>query len=556
MRKPTPIGFVGVLLLLVVLPRPASSEIISGIGVIPNPFSPNGDGVYDSTAVYYSLSDSAQIELTVLDSTMAGVAVLPAGWEKAGEHRHWWDGSVGEAGRLPVADGDYWFHIEATPVGAGAEEAYFRFVLDTTAPAVADLLVMPSRFSPDGDGVGDSLLVCFTVEIGTPEDWVAVAVIDSLDEVVTELYRASGADSVSVHWNGTDGSGSAVDDGLYSIHIETSDPAGNSLENQVPVDLDIEPPHLGVGFPDTALAEVRVDSTETIVQGWAYDRAGVVRLEISPDGEDWEELAFSASDTSDAVLWAVSLACTACVVDTLDEKTAVFIRGYDGCATSGGHGHVNSSTSAIPVLSFDVVFDVAGPQHTSSSIMDADNTYLNGETVSITTSWDDGEYDIEADFSSVDSEFDSENVRVVDNGSGLYTVTYTISQENTLAPLGNVAVPITATDYFDRQASDSSLTVNVEESPGLPEGFSLDRNRFDPTDAEYLTVGVGDYLGDVSVEIFNLAGTLVKTLKQTGGSPVVWYGKNASGDVVASGVYFLRIATDTGEAVRKVAIIK
>ncbi len=147
-----------VLVLVWALAVPAAGGLISDVGAIPNPFSPNADGVFDSTAVYYSLSEQADVVISVADSAGIGFLTLWSGWEDEGTHGHWWDGWFEDSF---VADGEYQFLIEAIPEFGPIEEAAFSFVVDTEAPPLLDVEVAPSRFSPDGDGVGDSLMISF-----------------------------------------------------------------------------------------------------------------------------------------------------------------------------------------------------------------------------------------------------------------------------------------------------------------------------------------------------------------------------------------------------------
>ncbi len=69
------------LMLLWALVVPAAGGVISDVGVIPSPFSPNADGVFDSTAVYYSLSEQAVIVLSVADSAGGGLWTLSWEWK-------------------------------------------------------------------------------------------------------------------------------------------------------------------------------------------------------------------------------------------------------------------------------------------------------------------------------------------------------------------------------------------------------------------------------------------------------------------------------------------
>ena len=102
-----------VLMLVWALAVPAAGGLISDVGAIPNPFSPNADGVFDSTAIYYSLSEPAKITLAVDDSLGAGYWTLWSNLEEdEGAHSHWWGGLLGDSLAL---DGEYRFLIKAVP---------------------------------------------------------------------------------------------------------------------------------------------------------------------------------------------------------------------------------------------------------------------------------------------------------------------------------------------------------------------------------------------------------------------------------------------------------
>jgi hypothetical protein len=209
------------------------------------------------------------------------------------------------------------------------------------------------------------------------------------------------------------------------------------------------------------------------------------------------------------------------------------------------------------VLSFDVIFDVAPPEHVSSSISGGDDTFEAGETVTITSMWDDTGYDVSADFSEVDSEFDPADVDVEETTGGRYSITYGISEDNTFVPVTGARVLITATDAFSRSAADSSVTVSViPASSGGSAVFGVSVNSFRPPLGESVVISLGSYEGPATVDIYNMAGTLVRTIRTVSDPSVTWYGENDDGDSVASGAYFLRIQTGGSETIRKVAVIR
>jgi flagellar hook assembly protein FlgD len=540
--------------LLCALAAPASGDIFSDVGAIPSPFSPNADGVFDSTAVYYTLSEQAAVVVTIADWQGEPFWTEWSGWEDPGTHSHWWDGWYRDTLYNPVLvpDGDYIFLLKAIVDGRTIDEADFPFTVDTEAPPLDHFAVAPSRFSPDGDGVGDSLLVSYSAHVGDPSDQVLVTAYDSQDEAVRLVYSAVGVPSADVFWDGMDDEGALVEDGLYYVKAETRDAAGNSSEMGALVDLDTSPPTLGVDYPDTNETVVRVDTPVAEVTGWAYDRAGVVSVEYSLDGEEWLEATVGRPDS---VTWAASIACTDCVPDTLDSEVTVYVRAHDGTPTATGEGHVNSADASVPELEFDLVFDVAPPAHESSTV-NSGGTFTRGETITLTSKWDASGYDVAADFSEVDSEYDPDDVQVSETTGNRYTITYTISNFNTLVPVTNAPIPVTATDAFERSVSDTTVTVDVlPGSSDGPAGFAVSANSFKPLEGGYVSVTLGSTARS-TIDIYNMAGTLVRTLEGEGASTLRWYGDNDSGDTVASGVYFLRTQTGGDEVVRMVAVIK
>ena len=548
-----------VLMLVWAVAVPAAGVLISDVGAIPNPFSPNADGVFDSTAIYYSLSEPAKVTLAVADSLGAGLCTLWSNLaEDEGAHSHWWDGWLTDSLAVDVlaSDGEYRFLIKAVPEPGSSyeeEEAGFTFFVDTEAPLLHSVEVAPSQFSPDGDGVGDSLMIRFEAGISEPSDQVLVTVLGEDDELVRQVYSATGVASAVLFWDGADGEGAVASDGLFFIRVETRDAAGNQAESGALVDLDTAPPALGVDYSDTTTMECRVDSSVAMLTGWAYDRAGVVSVELSVDQEEWTEVALGRPDT---VTWADSMECASCIPGELDETVQVFVRAHDGTPTADGQGHVNGPSASVPFLTFDVVFDVAPPKHESSTVSGGDSTFEPGETITITTMWDDSGYTVTADFSQVDGVSDSLDAPAITGAR--YSVAYEIPTADLLVlPVEDAPVFITATDCFGRRVTVEAVTVTVLPSSDDPAGvLGLDVNSFEPLTGGKVVITLGSYGGPATVSIYNMAGTLVRTLESDGGSDISWGGNNDAGDSVASGVYFLRIQMDDSESIRKVAVIR
>jgi len=110
--------------------------------------------------------------------------------------------------------------------------------------------------------------------------------------------------------------------------------------------------------------------------------------------------------------------------------------------------------------------------------------------------------------------------------------------------------------------------VGYEEPVGVPEDDPLVGskatlsqnypNPFNPTTT--IAFAIGGESADVELEIYNVAGELVRTLadgEMPGGRhTVVWNGRDDDGRTVSSGVYFVRLACSGEAQTRKIALLK
>ncbi len=528
---------------------PAAADVITNVGAIPNPFSPNGDGALEETSVYYTLSQGGTVVVTVLDSESQFVRELSRENEGPGGYSHVWNGRL-EGAVEPEPNGLYYFEIHAM---IEDEVVLAPVVLDTIAPVFRSFTAAPSRFSPDGDGVSDSLFVSFGIESVDATDQVAVAILDTDGGLVAALLSGAGIDTAGVFWDGTPDARDAAPDTFYLASIVARDAALNERRGSVLVDLDTEAPAFDAHYTvvnEETLDVVAFESDGDTLRGWAYDRAGVDSMEISLDDTTWVGLVLTGDPGPAKVEWKGEVECVECAVDVPYETVTVHVRAYDGTPTADGHGHTATS-------SFDVVFDPEGPVWVSSEVTDDDNRYSNGETITISSDWGIAGYDVTADFGLVDSEYEAGSEQVADEADGTYTITYTISDENTTLTTALVRVPVTASEVLHAVTdTEEGVLVEVVEPAVEPSRIAVDRNSFDPAIGEDVTIDLGSASADATVDVYNMVGTLVRTLDAEGGTSVTWAGDNEDGEIVASGVYFLRIQTDDEDLVRKVAVVK
>ena len=196
-------------------------------------FSPNGNKVRDSITFSPVLKDAdgiASYVFKILDSKGAAVKTvkdsskLPANFT--------WDGKD-ESGII-CPDGTYSASLEiASTNGSSATVATPAFVLDTLPPKL-EAQAPWTAFSPDGDGVQDTIPVAITNS--TKEALWKVDVMNASGKVVKSYtwqnnIRTNGKDMFE--WDGSDSSGNRAADGNYSIVISSEDEAGNSFQTKI-----------------------------------------------------------------------------------------------------------------------------------------------------------------------------------------------------------------------------------------------------------------------------------------------------------------------------------
>jgi flagellar hook assembly protein FlgD len=288
----------GTLVILAILALPALAHgfvEVSNISVRPAAFSPNGDGVNDTTVVSFTTSSEAKsvrLYVDVVDASEDTVAVLADGEEYAtGEAAFTWDGTRTEGGA--AAEGVYEFVIVAAdefyttpPYSASAR-------LDITPPRFMTY-IHPNPYTPDLP-LADSVL---TVELSVTDseggDLLTATI--STEEPPETLCTYSLAPSDSAYICGWDGRES--DDGRYDIFVRSSDPAGNSMEAYYEVDLDTEAPEISIETP----AESFLNYIPATYWVTATDRNGVDSLKVRfyagsefmvPDGYPRDECCYT-----------------------------------------------------------------------------------------------------------------------------------------------------------------------------------------------------------------------------------------------------------------------
>ncbi|MFH1961688.1 MAG: FlgD immunoglobulin-like domain containing protein [bacterium] len=148
--------------------------------------------------------------------------------------------------------------------------------------------------------------------------------------------------------------------------------------------------------------------------------------------------------------------------------------------------------------------------------------------------------------------------------SGSYTGTYTVMQGDSIINATITGHLTIDTTTISKDAT-CTVTIAVQVSPaGHLKKIIVYPNPFMPNSNTEIIFG-GDNVpqeyrltSHANIEIFNIAGELIKTIEETDGDgKAVWDGRNDDGERVASGIYIYLITNHNDEKVMgRIGIIK
>ena len=212
---------------------------IKSASVVPDPFSPNDDGQDDRATLTFVPGEAGTARVSVVD---AGGVVLRrlTGWASvaAAAVKVGWDGRIqGGAGLTPAPEGVAHLLIELRDRAGNPARLTRSVRLDRTLALAG---VSRRTFSPNGDGVGDSVTLSFTLSR-------KVAVTVSAMRAGATLWSRGlgplGRGSHSVVWAGVTSDGSTVTGGPCSLRVTADGPHGTTTVNQ-PLTVDLAAPRV------------------------------------------------------------------------------------------------------------------------------------------------------------------------------------------------------------------------------------------------------------------------------------------------------------------------
>ncbi|WP_386065400.1 CARDB domain-containing protein [Tahibacter sp. UC22_41] len=260
---------------------PTPLVLLARAQLLPELFSPNGDGRLDRSELRIDLLAPALVDLRIRNEGGAVVATLAlATAMPAGTTRLDWNGSG-----LP--DGNYQIEVVAQSAATPElrESAQLAAVLDTRAPQLSVL-------TPAGDVAGAAGTVTFRIDETYPDRFDARLLADGGDVQAQLAGGGSGVQTLATL------SGRA--DGRYRIAIQAQDRAGNRSEIEQSFVLDTTAPQAALNAPieDSVLprggAAVSIAGTATDAQFESY------KVELLPGNSQSGLLLASGSSAVEA----------------------------------------------------------------------------------------------------------------------------------------------------------------------------------------------------------------------------------------------------------------
>ncbi|MDR2516139.1 MAG: gliding motility-associated C-terminal domain-containing protein [Spirochaetaceae bacterium] len=214
-------------------------------------FSPDGDGSKDTLTIVQRGSVEARWEAAIVDNQ--GGRIKTFVFENGAPETILWDGT-GDDGRV-VPDGVYRYVISAADQALNRSEAALENIIVNTIQPAVTLTIADAFFSPNGDGVKDTMI--FTTGIPVREGitgW-AFEVRDGKNTARRTVSPSAPLPPARLEFDGTDDAGTALPEGAYMGVLSVQYRNGYAASASSPVfTLDITPPVASVSIPYDAFS--------------------------------------------------------------------------------------------------------------------------------------------------------------------------------------------------------------------------------------------------------------------------------------------------------------
>lgn len=512
---------------LIAVSTAGAAPEISDLQVRPNPFSPNADGVRDTTTVsFVAKGDSATVLVSVGVTrvigevglgTIFGPQTVPA---DSTVSVPWSPGSIG--------DGLYRFDVSVLQGTQEVNDSAFTEI-DTQAPGLTLLAPTPNPFLPGKDNTVDRLMT-FGGSVTTTDSTTETYFVTSFGgNFADSLSRFSGAGAFNVTWNGAHSDSATKPSGLYALEARSVDGGGNATIRTTSFTIDRI-------APEFLMADTLITSSFPLrVEGIATDNDRVVAITVKYNSD----AGIVAVDSMGAQ--GTEVAFSTLVEDPLPTP------GYRK-VTFFAQDEAGGSGTKVVTIGYDTVIPILN----STTVVSGNGPFEEGDRIQIRTLWNSPALTVLGNFLNLDSRWSTGRETVVNEGNGSYLISYEISRQN-VNPSGSKNIFIQASTQNNRVPIAARDTVAVLYSASASEAtFALSRNHIDPGLGETVTIESPGAVDGIKVQIYNIQGARVRELEGIGS--VVWNGKTESNAIAASGTYWLHIKAGGEEEKRRLVV--
>jgi len=251
-------------------------------------FSPNGDGRRDALSIRWTNAmtfDGVGLKIFRPDGRLVGT--IPVARTAAGAQRVSWNGTI--AGTR-VADGQYIVAVSGSAGGLAywapssqpatpVQLAAYGVIVDTAAPSITAATLNTAAFSPNGDGVLDTVQVAISSAGIT--GWGASVVPLAGPSAGTTVRAVTGSGATAAwSWDGRTDAGSLAPQGRYRLTLWASDAAGNRASKSWDVILDNTRPTVSATVDPGLIAPNGDGALDTAALAWSSGEAAAGRASI------------------------------------------------------------------------------------------------------------------------------------------------------------------------------------------------------------------------------------------------------------------------------------
>jgi len=210
----------------------------------PN-FSPNGDGILDTVTFYPLLSDHSRIDTwDLIIQTEKGDTAARFRGRRYIPYEITWDGSPRNKNydypEDELSSGTYYYFLKVVYRSGVSTYSFKKGLLLDVDPPEINVQVSPIIFSPDGDGVDDTLSIKPIISDLSPiHNWKIM--IYKQNGKLFKTFSGYGMPREEIKWDGVSDSGVLVDSGEdYYLIFEAMDAGYNKAQSgPVPFSIDI-----------------------------------------------------------------------------------------------------------------------------------------------------------------------------------------------------------------------------------------------------------------------------------------------------------------------------